>query len=132
MRLHELLAEIPELKRGGLPDREVSGVAADSRRVQPGAVFVAVPGLTVDGSVYLPQAAERGAVLLVGEGADPGLDVPFCRVSDARWTLAHLAAAWHAYPARRLVMIGVTGTDGKTTTCNLIHSILTAPACAPG
>ncbi|MCX6070015.1 MAG: Mur ligase domain-containing protein, partial [Chloroflexi bacterium] len=116
MRLHELLAEIPELKRGGLPEGDVSGVTADSRQVLRGTVFVAVPGLTVDGSIYLPEAAERGAILLVGEGPDPGVGVPYCRVSDARWTLAHLAAAWHGYPARQLIMIGVTGTDGKTTT----------------
>jgi UDP-N-acetylmuramoyl-L-alanyl-D-glutamate--2,6-diaminopimelate ligase len=132
MRLHDLLAEITELERGGLPDSDVSGVTADSRQVQPGAVFVAVPGLTVDGSTYLPQAAERGAVLLVGEGPDPAVGVPYCRVSDARWTLARLAAAWHGYPARRMIMTGVTGTDGKTTTCNLIHSILQAAGLRAG
>ena len=132
MRLHELLAEIPEVERGGLPDLEVSGVTADSRQVTPGAVFVGVPGLTVDGSAYLAQAAERGAVLLVGDGPGPAASVPYRRVSDARWTLAHLAAAWHGHPARRMVMIGVTGTDGKTTTCNLIHRILQASGVRAG
>jgi UDP-N-acetylmuramoyl-L-alanyl-D-glutamate--2,6-diaminopimelate ligase len=132
MRLHDLLAETPELERGGLPDMDVSGVTADSRTVAAGAVFVAIPGRTVDGSAYLPQAAGRGAILLVGEGADPAVGVPYRRVPDARWTLAHLAAAWHGHPARRMVMIGVTGTDGKTTTCNLIHRILQTSGARAG
>ncbi len=132
MRLHDLLTGVPELERGGLPDLEVSGVTADSRQVAHGWVFVAVPGLTVDGSAYLPQAAGRGAVLLVGEGPDPDTGVAYRRVPDARWTLAHLAAAWHGHPARRMVMIGVTGTDGKTTTCNLIHRILLASGARAG
>src|SRR5512136_374015 len=132
MRLHDLLSELPELKPGGLPESEVTGVTADSRQVQPGAVFVAVPGLTVDGSDYLPDAARRGAALLIGEGPDPSAGVPYRRVPIARETLARLAAAWHGYPARRMIMIGVTGTDGKTTTCNLIHSILTAAGLRAG
>jgi UDP-N-acetylmuramoyl-L-alanyl-D-glutamate--2,6-diaminopimelate ligase len=132
MRLHELLSDIPEFDPGGLPDSDVSGVTADSRLVLPGTVFVAVPGRTVDGGTFLPDAARRGASLLIGEAPDPALGIPYRRVPDARWTLAHLAAAWHGRPAHRLVMIGVTGTDGKTTTCNLIHAILQAAGLQAG
>jgi UDP-N-acetylmuramoyl-L-alanyl-D-glutamate--2,6-diaminopimelate ligase len=124
MRLHHLLADLSELSGCGLPDSEVTSVTADSRQVVPGSVFVAVRGGTVDGHRFLSDAAARGAVLLIGEDPHPALNVPYCIVRDARMALAYLAAAWHGHPARRLTMIGVTGTDGKTTTANLIHSIL--------
>jgi UDP-N-acetylmuramoyl-L-alanyl-D-glutamate--2,6-diaminopimelate ligase len=124
MRLHRLLRNIPECNIGGLPDLEIKVLTADSRQAHPGAMFVALRGMVSDGHDYLPEAVSRGASVLVGEEPDPLLGVPYLRVRDSRECLAHLAAAWYGNPARKLVMIGVTGTDGKTTTVNLIYRIL--------
>ena len=132
MRLHRLLQEFSELSPQSLPDLEIASLTSDSRQVSPGALFVAMRGGRDDGHQFLPEAARSGASVALGEDPDPGLGIPYLRTSDSRLALARLAAAWHEYPARRLVMIGITGTDGKTTTCNLIHRILLAAGIPAG
>ncbi len=122
MRLSKLLDAIYPL--GGLRDVEVGGLTADSRRVKRGDLFVATRGGMSDGHRFLPEAASRGAAALAGEAPDPGLGLTYLQVRDSRLFLAQLAAAWNGYPARRLTMIGVTGTDGKTTTASLLHHLL--------
>ena len=97
--------------------------------MRPGALFVAYRGVSADGHRFIGDAVARGAVAVVGE-VDPeqlpaGLPT-YIRVPSGRLALAHLAAAWHGFPSRRLRVIGVTGTDGKTTTSTLIQSILQA------
>jgi len=101
-------------------------IASDSRRVTPGTLFVAYRGVSVDGHDFAPQAAIDGAVAIVCERHLEGLSIPQVIVPDGREALAYLSAAWHRFPARQLTVVGVTGTDGKTTTCNLLHSILIA------
>lgn len=127
MRLSALLTALSHPETGRYTDREITGLAYDSRRVAPGHLFVAFKGGDWDGHDFIPQAVAAGAAAVVGERPLPlPGDAPYVRVPEARLALAQLAAAWHDYPARRLKVVGVTGTDGKTTTVNLIHSILTA------
>ena len=105
--------------------RPVTGVAYDSRRVEPGALFVAWKGRRADGAAFAADALARGAAGVVAEGPRPaGLDVPWIEVGDARMALARLAAAFFGYPAGDLQVVGITGTNGKTTTAYLLSAIL--------
>ncbi len=132
--LTTLLDEVPGLLTWPLPELNVTGVTADSRQIEPGYVFVARAGDTFDGHDFIPQALRAGAAAVVGER--PADEVAswarYLRVRDGRQALAWLSAAWWDHPARRLTMIGVTGTDGKTTTVNLLYQILRAAGLKTG
>jgi UDP-N-acetylmuramoyl-L-alanyl-D-glutamate--2,6-diaminopimelate ligase len=105
----------------------VRAVAYDSRRVQPGDVFVGLEGLHADGTTFARDAIDRGAVAVVSEQpAPPGVDVAWAMVEDARLALAVLAAAFYRHPSAEMRVIGITGTNGKTTTAYLIASIVDA------
>ncbi|HYM15658.1 MAG TPA: UDP-N-acetylmuramoyl-L-alanyl-D-glutamate--2,6-diaminopimelate ligase [Dehalococcoidia bacterium] len=110
---------------------EASAVCHDSRRVDAGAVYVAIPGLTLDGNSFIPDAIARGARFVVVQedlrerwGRYVNEDVSFVAVPDSRVGLAEAAAGFHGHPARSMAMIGVTGTDGKTTTTHLTAHVL--------
>src|SRR5512140_1877299 len=124
MQLRELVADLPGvIAIYGTPGIAVGQITADSRRVLPGALFVAYPGIGVDGHRFIADAVGRGAVAVVGE-QDPGdLPVPYVQVVDGRAALAWLWAGFYGHPSRSMALVGVTGTDGKTTTSNLIYSI---------
>jgi UDP-N-acetylmuramoyl-L-alanyl-D-glutamate--2,6-diaminopimelate ligase len=136
MNLSTMLRSLPDAIHSG-SDAEVRGLVSDSRRIQPGDLFVAYPGVGVDGRAYVRDAVERGAAAIVAEADDAALramlssladaagpEYPLIGVPDGRAALSRLAAAWHDFPSRKLTVIGVTGTDGKTTTSSLICSIL--------
>ena len=111
----------------------ISAIAYDSRRVVTGAVFVALKGLRADGGAFAEQAVSRGAVAVVSESPAPaGVTIPWIVVRDARLALALLADRYFDHPSRRMPVIGVTGTNGKTTTSYLLASILDAAGLRAG
>ncbi len=130
--LLDLLREVEgwrpaEGQASALATAAVRGFTEDSREVKPGFLFVAIPGVNVDGYRFVPEALARGAAAVVSEREPPeGVSVPWAVVSDARGALAHIAAAWYGHPSRQMQVVGVTGTDGKTTTSTLIHAALSA------
>ncbi len=113
MKLSRLLQELEWL------DREITGVSCDSRQVEKGDIFVAIPGAQADGSAYIAEAVAKGAAAVVTEA-----DLPYIRVPDARSALAGLSAAFYGHPAEKMTMVAVTGTNGKTSVCWLLKQVL--------
>ena len=125
--LQNIFADLPyPIQIMDAPDVAINGISIDSRAVQPGHLFIAMIGGSADGHNYVQKAIDNGAVAVVGEKDLSGLAVPYIRIKNTRQALTWIAGSFHDWPGRKLIMIGVTGTDGKTTTTNLLYQILLA------
>src|SRR6185436_18782225 len=133
MQLKELLKQLSVLQVEGPLDRDIVGIVYDSRRVTPGMLFVAIPGVHVDGHDFINTAINRGAAAIICERN--GFSSPRAtkiKVADARETLAKAAASYYRHPSTRLQVIGVTGTNGKTTVAFMVKEILEAAGTQAG
>ncbi|MCL1990656.1 MAG: UDP-N-acetylmuramoyl-L-alanyl-D-glutamate--2,6-diaminopimelate ligase [Defluviitaleaceae bacterium] len=123
MRLHELLAALHDFRMMPVVNPEVTSIEMDSREVKVGSLFICVKGYTVDGHHYVKQAVARGAVAVIVE-KDVETDVPVIKVKSTQRAMAVLANAFYDNPTSKLQLIGITGTNGKTSVSHLIEALL--------
>jgi len=133
MELGYLLEAIPDHELDGDKAVEISGIAYDSRNVREGYLFVAIKGHAQDGHAYLNEAVKKGAAAILAENFNEvAADIPKVAVSDSRSALSKLSVQFYNDPCKNIELIGITGTNGKTTTTYLLESIISAAGGKPG
>jgi UDP-N-acetylmuramoyl-L-alanyl-D-glutamate--2,6-diaminopimelate ligase len=123
MKLNELLETIQVQNLVGVTDLNIASIQFDSRAVAAGDLFIAVRGTSSDGHDYIPMAVEKGAVAIVCEEIPQNVKATFIQVKDSAEALALLASAWFGFPSSKMTLVGVTGTNGKTTTATLLYEM---------
>jgi len=123
MKLSDIIAKIEAVQVLGRTDIEISAVCSDSRQVTPGALFIAVKGYASDGHAYIGQALEKGAAAVICEKMPADAAVPVILVENSRKAVALAADAFYGHPSGKLTLVGITGTNGKTTTVTLLYHL---------
>lgn len=124
-KLKDLLEHLDYQCLQGTTDKEITSVVYDSRKAEPGSLFLCIKGAVSDGHAYAKEVVEKGAsVLVVQDVVEVPEDVTVIQVENSRYAMACISAAWFDHPAKKLKTIGITGTKGKTTTTYLVKSIL--------
>lgn len=127
MKLNDITKNIDILEIKGCADINIKSIGIDSRKVESGQLFFALPGTQVDGHSFIPSAIEKGAVAIVCQHIpdNPNPSICYIKVSDANKALGFIASAFYSNPSDKLTLVGVTGTNGKTTTVTLLHHLFT-------
>lgn len=125
-KLNSLISTLKPLRVVGDPNVEINDVVCDSRLVKPGCLFIAVKGVAVDAHKFIPAVVEAGAAAIVCQDmpADTAANVTYVQVTDSQGALALIAGEWYDRPSTRLKLVGVTGTNGKTTTATLLYTLV--------
>jgi UDP-N-acetylmuramoyl-L-alanyl-D-glutamate--2,6-diaminopimelate ligase len=124
MKLRELLSRISPIEIVGNDDIDIKGINIDSRKIEPGHIFIAMRGTQVDGHKFIPKAIEQGATaVLCEEIAEPQDGITYVRVADCEDCVGKLATMFYGNPTAKLKLVGVTGTNGKTTIATLLYNM---------
>ncbi len=133
MKLSQLIADLPFLEKRHFSESEITGITSNTNELKPGNLFVAIHGTKVDGHHFIDVALRRGATALVVEKEiSAPKNIPLFRVQNSRAGLSRLAAIWHDRPSMRIPVVGITGTNGKTTITYLLEAILKEAGRSPG